>query len=70
MSTIVNNPTPSSESGGTGLLIGILVIIGFTIFLIYFGIPMIRNLRTNQINVPSPQIVLPDKIDINVRQTK
>jgi len=70
MTTIVNSTTPNNDSGGTGLLIGILIIIGFVIFFIYFGLPIIRNIGPIQLNIPAPQIIVPGKIDVNVKQTK
>lgn len=70
MTTIVNSATPTSDSGGSGFLIGIVAIIGFAILFIYFGIPAIRNMGPIQLNVPAPQVVVPGKIDVNVKQSK
>lgn len=70
MTTIVNSPAQTKESGGLGFLVGVIVIIGFFIVLLYFGLPMIRNMGPLQLNIPAPQVVMPDKIDVNVNQSK
>lgn len=70
MTTIVNSPTPTNDGGGFGMILGILILIGFGIFFIYFGLPAIRNMQPAQINVPAPQIVVPGKIDVNINQPK
>lgn len=70
MTTVVNNPTPVSENGGVGFLIGVIMLIVFVVVLIYFGIPVMRRMQSNQSVIPAPQIVLPDKINVNVNQTK
>lgn len=69
MTTIVNNPAPVAESdkGGSGFLIGIIVLIGFVAVLLYFGIPAIKRMGSGQSN--TPQINIPNKIDVNVNQT-
>lgn len=70
MTTIVNSATPTNDSGSSGLLIGIIALIGFVLILLYFGLPAIRNMGPVQLNVPAPQVVVPGKIDVNVKQTK
>lgn len=70
MTTIVNSPTPTNDSGSSGFLIGVIAIIGFAILFIYFGIPALRNMGPVQLNVPAPQVVMPDKVDVNIKQTK
>jgi hypothetical protein len=65
MVTVVNNPAPVSNEGGSNFLIGVILIIGFVIVLLYFGVPAIKN-----INIPAPQIVIPDKINVNVQPAK
>ncbi len=66
MTTIVNSPAPDSGSGGYGFLIGILILVGFVITALYFGIPALQrmdpvqvNVETPEINVPAPQINVP-----------
>jgi cytoskeletal protein RodZ len=73
MTTIVNNPTPSSETGGSnsfGFLLGMIVLVGSVALLLYFGIPALQRMGPAQINVPAAKIVMPDKVDVNVQQTK
>lgn len=72
MTTVVNNPAPAAttESGGSGFLIGAIVLIGFVAILMYLGFMAMGRMRSAQVNVPAPQIVLPDKIDVNVTPAK
>jgi phage baseplate assembly protein gpV len=85
MTTIVNSaaPTPTSDNGGSGFLIGAVVIVLFVLALLYFGIPALRraepvqvNVATPEVNVPAPevkvpapQVNIPDEIDVNVNTT-
>jgi len=64
MTTIVNTPA-SNESGGMGMIIGlvIVVVLGFLFFV--YGLPMIRNTQ-----VGTPQINVPSQIDVNVKQVE
>lgn len=68
MTTVVNNPAPApvQDSGGSGFLIGVIILVGFVALLLYFGIPAIRNMGPIQVKIPAPQVVVPDKIDVNV----
>ena len=74
MTTIVNNPAPATsattESGGSSLLIGTIVLIGFVMVFLFFGIPAMRRMGAAQIAVPAPQVVLPSKLNVNVTQSK
>lgn len=70
MTTIVNTPAPSTEGGGSGFLVGAVLLIGFVLLLLYFGLPMIRNMGPIQVNVPTPQVNVPGKVDVNVTQNK
>lgn len=70
MTTIVNGTTPTTDSGGVGFLLGIIIIVGFIGILLYFGIPAIKRMGPIRVNVPAPQIVMPDKINVNVQQAK
>jgi hypothetical protein len=70
MTTIVNSTTPTADSGGSNFLIGVIIVIGFIGIFLYFGIPAIRRMGPVQLNVPAPQVVVPNKIDVNVKQTK
>lgn len=65
MTTIVNNPPASDNSGGPmGMIVGIvvLIILGYLVFV--YGLPALRQMGG------SPQINIPGKIDVNVNQTK
>lgn len=70
MTTIVNSPAPApaQDSSGSGFLIGVIVLIGFVGLLLYFGIPAIKRMGPAQINIPAPQVVVPDKINVEVNQ--
>lgn len=72
MTTIVNTPAPATESsgGGSGFLIGVVILVVFVLVLLYFGIPAISRMGPVQLNVPTPQVNVPGKIDVNVTQTK
>lgn len=65
MTTIVNSPSPSADSGGNSFLIGMVVIIGMVILFVYVAMPAFRRMGTPQVNTPT-QVVVPDKIDVNV----
>jgi Na+-transporting methylmalonyl-CoA/oxaloacetate decarboxylase gamma subunit len=70
MTTVVNNPAPQADTGGNGFLIGIIVFIGFVAIFLFFGIPALRRMGPVEVNAPAPQVNLPNKIDVNVNQTK
>lgn len=64
MTTIVNTPAQSDNSGGgMGMIIGLIVLLVVAYLFIMYGLPVIRQ-------IGSPQINVPNKIDINVKQTK
>ena len=69
MTTIVNTPASTNEGGGSGLLIGLLLIIGLGILFLYIGLPALRNMGSGGVNVPT-QIVMPETVDVNVTQPK
>lgn len=65
MTTIVNNPPSSDNSGGPmGWIVGIvvLVILGYLVYV--YGLPAVRQMGG------TPQINIPSKIDVNVNQTE
>lgn len=71
MTTVVNNPTPVVvEKEGSGFLIGVIILVGFIAVLLYFGIPVIKQMGPIKVNIPAPQVVIPDKINVNVNQGK
>jgi hypothetical protein len=69
MTTVVNTPASSGSdnSGNGGLFIGIFILVILGLLFFYFGIPAIKKIGSGQIT--TPQIVVPDKIDVNVKQT-
>lgn len=65
MTTIVNNPPSSDNSGGPmGWIIGIIVLIILGYFVYVYGLPAIRQMGG------TPQINIPSKIDVNVNQAE
>lgn len=65
MTTIGNNPPPAKESvGGMGLLIGLIVLLVVGYLFVVYGLPALRNVQ-----VGAPQINVPSKIDVNIKQT-
>ena len=64
MTTIVNSPTPSSDNGNSGMIIGIFVLIILGLLFFYFGLPALKQMGSVQ-----PQINIPSEIDVNIKQT-
>lgn len=66
MTTIVNNPAPSGDSGGgMGMIIGLIVVVLLVFLFFVYGLPMLRQARLG-----SPQINVPSEIDVNINQTE
>lgn len=68
MTTIVNTPAPApaNDSGGSmGMIIGFIVVLILGFLFIMYGVPALR-----QMQLGSPQINIPSKIDVNVTQPK
>lgn len=64
MTTIVNNPAPTQESGNNmGMIAGLIVILVLGYLFIMYGIPAI-----SQMKIGGAQITVPAKIDVNVVQ--
>jgi hypothetical protein len=61
MATIVN--TPAQSDNGNGMLLAVILLILFVIGAIFFGLPLLRNLTQSQ----TPQINVPNQIDVNVK---
>lgn len=70
MTTVVNNPAPAANAEGNSFLVGVIVLIGFVLAFLYFGIPAIRRMGPIQVSMPAPKVVIPDKINVNVNQAK
>lgn len=62
MTTIVNNPAPSNDSGGgMGMIIGLVVLVVLAYLFFVYGLPALKQIGSPQINVPS-------EIDVNINQ--
>lgn len=68
MTTVVNNPTPSGESGGGGLVAGILALVVVLVLLAYFGLPLFNMAANKAGSGGGTQIEIPEQVDINVNQ--
>ncbi len=66
MTTIVNTP-PAQESGDNtvAMIIGLILILGIGYFVVVYGLPSLRNMQLG-----TPQINVPSKVDVNVKQDK
>ncbi|KKT49272.1 MAG: hypothetical protein UW41_C0009G0039 [Candidatus Collierbacteria bacterium GW2011_GWC2_44_18] len=62
--TIINNPSGDS-GGGMGMIIGLVILLVLGYLLWVYGLPAFRNMQ-----VGTPQINIPSKIDVNINQTK
>lgn len=66
MATIVNNPPASNNSSGfMGLIITLIVLVVLVYLGLVYVLPAIQNMKLG-----APQINIPNKIDVNVNQTK
>lgn len=67
MTTIVNTPAPANNDSGNGMgmIIGIFVLIIMAYVFFVYGLPAISNMK-----IGTPQINVPNKIDVNVKQSK
>lgn len=63
MPTVINNPAPSSQgNNGFGFLIGVIVLIVFVVLVLMYGLPYLQT------SLSSPQVTVPEKIDVNIHQ--
>lgn len=66
MTTIVNNPPPSNNADGPiGMVIALIVLLVLGYLGFVYGLPALRQIRLG-----GPQINIPNKIDVNINQTK
>lgn len=66
MATIVNNPPATNDSGGPmGMIIALVVLLVLAYLGFMYGLPALR-----QMQLGSPQINIPSKIDVNVKQAE
>lgn len=65
---VINNaaPAPASDSGGMGFLLGVITLIVFVFLMMVYGLPILRN----AVGSSSPQINVPDKVNVDVKQAK
>lgn len=64
MTTVVNNPTPTNNSGNAmNIILGISMILVMGYLLVTYGIPALR-----QMQLGGPQINIPSTIDVNINQ--
>jgi hypothetical protein len=57
MATVINNPGETrSSDNGTGVVIGVLVVIFLAILFLIFGLPYLRNRGTAQPTSPSASV--------------
>lgn len=65
MATIINNPGNGDSGNGMGMIVGVIVILVIAFLFFVYGLPMLRQLSAPQINVN-----VPEKIDVNVQESK
>jgi hypothetical protein len=64
MTTVINSP-PSEGNNNLGLFIGIFVLIVLGLVFFYYGLPAIKQMG----QISAPQVNVPNKIDVNIKQT-
>ena len=62
--TIINNP-PGDSGGGLGMIVGLVILLVLGYLFWVYGLPAIKNMQ-----VGTPQINVPNKIDVNINQTE
>jgi hypothetical protein len=66
MATIINNPPENTDSGGAGLIIGIVMAIIIVFLFVAYALPALRKNNNNS----GTTINVPDKVDVNVNKTQ
>ncbi|OGK66341.1 hypothetical protein A2313_01555 [Candidatus Roizmanbacteria bacterium RIFOXYB2_FULL_41_10] len=72
MPTTIVNPTPTNNSNsnnGMGFFLGAIVLLVFGLLFYMYGLPLIRQ-GFSGFGTGDVQINLPEKVDVNVQQTK
>ena len=64
MATVVTNNPGSDSGGGFGFLAGVVLLVVVVFLFIVYGVPALRQAGS----VGSPQINVPEKLDVNVNQ--
>lgn len=66
MATIVNNPPPANNSGGSMVVIIALIVLLVLVYLGFmYGLPILQ-----QMQIGGTQINVPNKIDVNIKQSE
>ncbi len=60
---VVHEHVVNSDGGGMGIIIGGVILLIVVILFFYYGLPYIRSMSSPQVNVP-------DHVDVNVNSTK
>ena len=67
MTTIVNNPPSTNDSGGPlGMIIALIVLIVLAYLGYVYGLPALRQVQLGS----GTQINIPSTIDVNIKQTQ
>lgn len=68
MATMVNTTPAAAESDSSswGGLMAVVLVIAFIVLMLYYGLPALRSAGSGY--GTSPQINVPDKVDVNVDQ--
>ena len=61
---VIHEHGEESSNSAVGLIIGLVVLMIFAFLLFYYGLPALRSASS------TPQITVPDKIDVNINQPK
>lgn len=66
MTTIVNTPAPSNDSGGSmGMIVGLIVLGVLGLLFFVYGLPAIQRMSSGGV-----QVNVPEKIDVQINQTQ
>lgn len=60
---VIHEHTNEGSNNALGLIIGVVLLVLLAFLFLYYGLPMIRNTMTPQVNVPS-------QVDVNVNKTE
>jgi len=66
MTTIVNNPPAGDSGGGMGMIVGLVVLVVLGALFFVYGLPYLRQMQLSG----TPQINVPNQIDVNVKQAE
>lgn len=59
---VIHETTRTNTDSGMGFFVGIILLLIFLFIFLYYGLPLLRNTGGSA----SPQLNVPNKIDINV----